>query len=90
MDDEIEQMKHIYKTVEDFYISGNFTGMDEYLVSLMDANVNFQLCTAALLITKDVDCVLVKRNTFLGYTVDRAKSENIPDDIMTDALNGIA
>lgn len=87
---EIEQMKGIYRAIDSFYDTLDFTGMDGYLKGLMQSAINFQLCTAALMYTKDLENKLPTRKLLLEYTHAMANGESIQEDIKNDALKGIA
>lgn len=86
---EIDCMKVIYRTVESFYDTKDYPGIDQYILRLKSEGINFQLCTALLMITKDIQSMLTERVSFLQYAKDVAVQEGVPDDVMIDALKGI-
>ena len=51
--DEIEQMKVIYRQVDVLKLDRDFAGIDQYILKLISEQINFQLSTALIMITKN-------------------------------------
>ena len=74
-------MKEMYTRMDAMCTTKDFTGMDEYIKSLLASDMGFQLTTAVLMVTKKVSSHLTLRGLLITHAITKATEEAIPEGV---------
>ena len=75
------RMKEMYTRMDAMCSIKDFSGMDEYIKSLLASGMSFQLTTAVLMVTKKVSSHLTLRGLLITHATTKAMEESIPDGV---------